>query len=142
MAPMLGLILALPLPSQDLPAEVILLSRVKRHIEDELKRLSNISCLETIAREYQPGKGKMRPLDTVRLEVLADGPRELYASPGDRHFSESPPSEWVGSGAIGNGFFGIYLHMVFLTGNISYSWKGYEQAGGGGTWPAGTTGCR
>jgi hypothetical protein len=55
---------------QDLPPGVLLLSRVKNHVREELQRLENISCIETIERERQPPKGKMRPLDTIRLEVL------------------------------------------------------------------------
>ena len=47
-------------------------------------------------REYQPAKGKMRPLDTVRLEVLTNGDKELFASPGDRKFSERHPMQLCG----------------------------------------------
>src|SRR5438309_2117724 len=55
-------------PQDLLPPGVLLLSRVKRHTAEELSRLPNISCLETVQREYQPPNGKMRTLDTVRLE--------------------------------------------------------------------------
>ncbi|HWF10530.1 MAG TPA: hypothetical protein VG297_18810 [Bryobacteraceae bacterium] len=72
----------------------------------------------------------MRPLDHVRLEVRTDGPKELYASPGDRHFSPDPPISWAGSGTLGDGFFGSYLRTVFLSGNTSYFWKGDENIGG------------
>lgn len=130
-----GVILASPaaLPqaaAQDLPPEVLLLARVKRHMQEELDRLSNVSCLETVFREYQPINGRMKPLDTVQLEVLTDGRKELYASPGDRQFSENPPIAWAGSGVLGNGFFGLYLATVFRSPNISYAWRGYEQVAG------------
>src|SRR2546427_13009506 len=83
--------LALPaaaLPQDLLPPGVLLLSRVKRHVKQELARLPNISCLETVEREYQPAGGKLRALDTVRLEVLANGDHRPYASPGEAKFSE------------------------------------------------------
>src|SRR5260221_11438944 len=87
----------------DPPPEVLLRSRVKRHIKEELERLPNISCLETVKREFQPARDKMRPLDTVRLEVLTNGDKELFASPGGR-FSENHPSECAGVGVIGDGY--------------------------------------
>src|ERR1700680_4369505 len=80
-----GLILAAAAFAQDLPPEVLLLSRVRRHIKEELQRLPNISCLETVQREHKPARGKVEPLDTVRLEVLTNGHKELFASPGDRN---------------------------------------------------------
>ena len=59
-------------------------------------------------REFQPARGKMRPLGTVRLEVLTNGDKELFASPGDRKFSEEHPISYAGGGAFGNGYFALY----------------------------------
>jgi hypothetical protein len=91
--------------AQDLPPETLLLSKVKRHIQEELQHLPNISCVEAVQREYQAAKGKMRPLDTIRLEVLTNGHTELFASPGDRKFSERHPISFAGSGVLGTGVF-------------------------------------
>jgi hypothetical protein len=124
------LILTGPATPQELAADVLLLSRVRRHIKEQLQQLPDISCLETVHREHQPAKGRMRPLDTVRLEVLSNGEKEFFASPGDRHFSERPPISYVGSGALGDGFFGLYLRTILVTGNVSYAWKGEEEIGG------------
>jgi hypothetical protein len=125
-----GLFLAGVASSQDLPPGVLLLSRVKNHIKEELQHLPDISCLETVQREYQPAKGTMRPLDTVRLEVLTNGHKELFASPGDRKFSERHPISYVGSGMLGNGLFGLYLNDILVTGNVSNEYKGEEDLGG------------
>src|SRR5215467_72974 len=124
-----GLILAGAAIAQDLLPEVLLLSRVQRHIREELQHLPNVTCLETTQREYQPAKGKMRPLDTVRLEVLTDGNREFFASPGDRMFSEQHPISYAGSGTLGDGFFGLYLKVILLSGNVTYAYKGEEEIG-------------
>src|SRR4030095_10420178 len=94
-----GLILGTVAIPQDLPPGVLLLSRVKRHIKEELQRLPNISCLETVQREHQPDMNKRRHLDTVRLEVITNGDKEFFASPGDRRFSQQHPINYVGSGA-------------------------------------------
>jgi hypothetical protein len=129
----LVLLLALPtlaLPQDLLPPGVLLLSRAKRHVGEELARLPNISCLETVQRERQAANGKPRPLDTVRLEVLTNGKKELYAAPGERKFSEEHPIQYVGSGVIGDGFFGLFLKEVFLDGGASYEYKGEEDLGG------------
>ena len=65
LAATVGLIFAEASIEQDLPPGVLLLSHVKRHTQEELQRLPNVTCLETVHREYQPAKGKMRPLDTI-----------------------------------------------------------------------------
>jgi hypothetical protein len=117
--------------AQDLhPPGVLLLSRIKRHVAEDLARLPNISCLETIQREYQPPHGKTHPLDTVRLEVLTNGHKELYAVPGGRKFSEEHPIQYVGSGVIGDGFFGLFLREVLVDGNVSYEFKGEVELAG------------
>lgn len=72
-----GLMLAGAAGTQDLPPGVLLLSRVKDHFKEDMQRLPDISCLETVEREHQEPRGKMRPLDTVRLEVLTNGHEEL-----------------------------------------------------------------
>src|SRR5579872_414986 len=95
-----GLIFARTAIAQDLPPGVLLLSRVKNHVSDELHRLSTVSCLETVQRELQLPRGKMRPLDTVRLEVLTNGDKELFASPGGRRFSDNHPLSYAGGGTL------------------------------------------
>jgi hypothetical protein len=108
-----GLIFARTGIAQDFPPGVLLLSRVKTNINDELRLLTTISCLETVQREHQAAKGKMRLLDTIRLEVLTNGDKELFASPGDWKFSENHPMTYAGSGTLGNGLFGPYLNKFW-----------------------------
>jgi hypothetical protein len=115
---------------QDLPPGVLLLSRVKRHVREELQRLENISCLESVQREHQPPKGKMRPLDTICLEVLFNGDKELFMSPGGRKFSEEHPISYVGSGMIGTGVFAGYLTDALLNASVSDEYIGEEEIAG------------
>ena len=49
-----GLGLAWAAAAQGLPPGALLLSRVRAHMREELARLPNCSCLETVSREYQP----------------------------------------------------------------------------------------
>jgi hypothetical protein len=126
-----GLMLAAFAAPQDLlPKEVVLLSRIKRHVKEQLSHLPNVSCLETVHRDLQPPGGKLHPLDTVRLEVLTNGTKELYASPGARHFSEQHPVSYTGSGVIGDGYFGLFLADIVVTGSVSYEYKGEEDLDG------------
>ena len=89
-----------------------------------------MTCLETVHREHQPAKGRMQPLDTVRLDVLTNGEKELFASPGDRKFSEVPPISFAGSGVLGDGYFGLYLKTILVTGKASYAYQGEEDIEG------------
>jgi hypothetical protein len=124
------LLAALAFPQDLLPPGVLILSRIKRHVAADLAQLPNISCLETIQREHRPPNGKLHPLDTVRLEVLTNGRHELYAPPGDRKFSEEHPIRYVGSGVMGDGFFGLLLREVLIDGNVSYDYKGEVDLAG------------
>jgi len=124
-----GLLLGRIAAAQDLPQGVQLLSRVRAHMSEEFGRLKSISCLETITREHQQPRGKMRPLDTIRLEVLTNGHKEFYASPGDRRFSDDHPMTYAGSGALSDGLFGSYLKDV-LSGIVGADYKGEENASG------------
>ena len=132
MKPAVGIICAclglVPAASaQDLPPGVLLLARVKAHMRETLATLPNCSCLETIRREHQPAGSRMRPLDTIRLEVLYSDRKEYYASPGDRRFDDNSPSAFIGSGTIGNGHFALFLSEVVGQGSgISYEYKGEE----------------
>ena len=127
-----ALALAAPVSAQEdlFPPGVLLLSRVQRHVKEELARLPNISCIETVQREIQQPGRQMRPLDMVRLEVLTDGVHELYAAPGERKFSDGHPVRYVGSGMIGDGYFGLYLKEALASGAASYEYKGEEDIGG------------
>jgi hypothetical protein len=115
---------------QDLPPGILLLSRVKAHMNDELRRLTTLTCIETVERQHQAPRGKMQPLDTIRLEVLTNGDKELFASPGGRKFSENHPMSYAGSGALGDGLFGSYLKEILLSDSIASGYKGEEEIGG------------
>ena len=99
-------------------------------MREELARLPNCSCLETVRRDHQPAGGKMQPLDVIRLEVLYSDHHEYFASPGDRRFSEDHPSAFTGGGTIGNGHFALFLGEVTTEHGLSYEYKGEELLAG------------
>jgi hypothetical protein len=113
----------------DLPPGTILLARIKAHLRQELAALPDCSCLQTVRRDYRPARGRMQALDTIRLEVLASGGRELFASPGERSFHEGHPSDFAGSGVIGNGFFALFLQNIAANA-ASFQYRGEEDIDG------------
>jgi hypothetical protein len=127
-AVLLGCAFAAAAQSADLPPGVLLLARVKAHTRNELARLPNCSCLETIRREIASRGGKPRPLDVVRLEVLYSERKEMYSPPGDRRFVLSHPSAFIGGGMIGDGYFALYLSDIASDGHVSYEYKGEDES--------------
>ena len=125
-----GLILAGAALAEDLAPGVVLLAAIKHHMKEELGRLPNVSCVETVRREFQPAKGKMAPFDTVRLEVHTDGDKELYASPGEREFSSAHPIDYAGSGVMANGYFGSHLKNVLEGTGVTFDYKGEAEIAG------------
>jgi hypothetical protein len=130
------LALACGAAAQNLAPEVLLLARIKSHVGEELSHLPNYTCLETIARFHKESgpaskaKSKMKPLDTVRLEILFNNHREWYGSPGDRSFSQEDPAQFIGSGLIGNGVFALTLNNIFLTDEATFTYRGEEALRG------------
>src|SRR5579862_3258424 len=103
---------------QDLAPEVLLLSRIKRHLREELARTPDYTCLETISRFrndpkslLQSHKGLARQ-DTVRLEIVYTDGREWYGSPGAKSISIDNPIAFIGGGMIGTGAFAMMMHNI------------------------------
>ncbi|MEO8369785.1 MAG: hypothetical protein ABI806_11325 [Candidatus Solibacter sp.] len=124
----LGLVVAGIAAAQSVAPEVLLLARVKAHTREELARLPNCSCLETVRREYKDqGAADLEPRDVLRLEVLYSDGREYYASPAESQFTQSHPSSFAAGGTIGNGHFALFLHEIASERGPSYEYKGVER---------------
>jgi hypothetical protein len=111
---------------QDLAPEVLLLSRIKRHLREELAHVPNYTCLETISRFRDDPKSPLQsrkglvPTDTVRLEIVFAGGREWYGSPGARNLSVDNPVAFIGGGMIGTGAFAMTLQNIIEGGIFTY----------------------
>ncbi len=119
---LIGLFIALACAAgaQNLPPEVILLARIKSHLREELSRVPNYTCLETISRFRSAAHSRLNPLDRVRLEIVYSNHREYYGSPGDREMSVDDPRAFVGSGMIGNGVFALTLNNILEGAQFTY----------------------
>ncbi len=70
-------------PSRDQSSQRQLLSQIKAKMADNLSRLPNYTCLQTIERSHRDARKKrFERQDLVRLEVALVGGRELFAWPG------------------------------------------------------------
>jgi hypothetical protein len=115
-----------------LPPGVLLLSRIKRHIREDMAHLPDYTCLQTSQR-YQRGAGPkevLKPLDTLRLEVLDSGDKELYAPPGARNFQKDHPGEFTNTGLSGTGVFSLALRNLIVNDNGLFQFRGEERLAG------------
>jgi hypothetical protein len=114
------------------PSTDELLQNIRQRVQENLKRLPNYICRQTIERSLRsPGSKKAKPLDTLQLEVALIGNRELYSWGGAKKFEEKALEEIVGrAGAIGTGSFGIHLTNIFVDTAAEFTYRGEEQLEG------------
>ncbi len=106
-------------------ADEIRLGRIRAHMAENLHRLPNFTCIETIERSVRVAKSRrFQLLDTLRLEVAMVNGRELFAWPGSGKFDDREMSEIVGGGTSGSGTFGIHARAIFLSGGPIFEYLG------------------
>jgi len=127
----LGLVPALSAQSAGLPPGVVFVSKATRHIRETMTAAPNYTCLETIDREQlTPPARAFRRLDLVRIEVARAGTKELYSWPGGRRFEDRPITDFVAGGLVGDGTYGGYTDVLFLTSGASMKYRGPESLHG------------
>jgi hypothetical protein len=102
---------------QELKPETLQLARIKGTVEENLSRLPNYTCTETIQRSERPkidGKAKLMVLETTRMEVAFVDGKELFGWPGAAKIDESNVGKMI-NGSIGNGYFGLFSSNIFST---------------------------
>jgi hypothetical protein len=121
-----------PSGAQPLAPEILLLGRIKAKAAENLQRLPNYTCTQTIERSHRNGKShKFEPLDTLRLEVALVEGKELFSWPGAGKFEEKSIGEIVGGGgAIGNGTFALHARSIFLSRWPRFTYVGETNLNG------------
>jgi hypothetical protein len=98
-----------------LPPEA-LLDGIRQKMAENLARLPNYTCRQTIERTVRPASSRrFQEWDTLRLEVAFVGGKELYAWPGATRFEEKSIHEMVGGGTVGSGNFALHAAAIFRT---------------------------
>jgi len=124
--------------ADDLPRGVVQLSNIKKKMAQNLSRIPNYTCLETITREQQvpgrkPSARKPVPfhlIDVVRLEVAEISGDELFSRPGENKFEKRGLSDLVSGGLMGNGTFSGFAHDVFTSGIPKFQFAGEASLDG------------
>jgi hypothetical protein len=106
------------------------LAKIKVRAEENLERLPNYTCLETIERSSRRPSGKLQLVDVLRLEVAFAGRKELYAWPGSQQFEDRELFDMVGFGTIGTGSFALHARGVFLGSGPTFTYVGERMREG------------
>jgi hypothetical protein len=118
-------------PMKPLSAETILLARIRNVVSENLSRLPNFTCVQTIERSQRlPGAKRYRFVDNIRLEVALVEGKELYAWPGSPRFEERELRDMVGGGAIGTGDFALHAKSIYLGDSARFTYQGTETLRG------------
>jgi len=114
-----------------LPAHVLQLQRIKRHMKEELRRLPDYTCLQTTERyrRERPQWDFLRQ-DALLLEILNAGNKELYGPPGTQAFAAESPSNFAGGGMSGTGIFALFANNLFVQDAAVFDYRGEEDLGG------------
>lgn len=108
-----------------------LLGRVLERMRDQIGRLPDYTCTQTVERRARPNAEKpWTQVDRLQLEVALVGGKELYAVAGQRSFSEKPLIDMVKKGTVSTGQFGLLAHHVFVSSKAKYAYKGVTERAG------------
>ncbi len=100
------------------------LVKIKSAVEDNLDRLPNYTCTESIQRFERPlidGQRKLMMSEAVRLEVAFVDGSELFGWPGASKMDEADIGKMI-DGSIGNGYFGLFSQNVFSAPSATYQY--------------------
>lgn len=130
----LGLLSVTSSGGQDLPQWVLNLSKIKRQARAGLEHVPNYVCRETVNRSEISAAGKVRPVDTLRLDVAYIGGKEQFAPPGAR-FQDLDLTAYASTGAFGTGTFaGIARNLFVADGGRTTGWGEEKLAGRSTIW--------
>src|SRR5580692_7292778 len=125
-----GVFLAVACLAQDGAASDALLLKMKAKVAENLSRLPNFTCTETIQRSlWYKSTATPEMVDTVRLEVAFVQGKELYGWPGAARIDEPDITKMVG-GSVGNGYFALFLNNIFLVQSTTFHYVGHVKLNG------------
>lgn len=123
----------------------LILERARHAVADQLDRVANYTCVETIERKYyveQPrqlrgcgmglgaGKQVLWMDDRLRLDIAVSAGHEIYSWHGEDKFTASSIADVVEGGPISSGNFIGFLQNIFLGAGIHFHYIGEgEQTG-------------
>ncbi len=110
--------------------ETALLGKVRARVAENLTRLPNFTCTETIQRSmWFKHEATPQMVDTVRLEVAYVQHKELYGWPGAARIDQTDISKLAG-GSVGNGYFALFLNNIFRVQTTTFHFVGRTKLDG------------
>ncbi len=101
------------------------LARIKSAVAENLSRLPNYTCTESIQRS----EPKLMMLETIRMEVAFVDGKELFGWPGAAKIDESNVGKMI-DGSIGNGYFGLFSRNIFSTPSTTFQYMNAAELNG------------
>ncbi len=98
------------------------LAKIKTAVEENLGRLPNYTCTESIEQSERlliEGKPKVTFLEKTRLEVAFVEGKELFGWPGAAKIDQSDVAKMI-KGSIGNGYFGLFSKTIFQAPSTTF----------------------
>ncbi len=114
-----------------IPEETLLLARIKAKALEDMARLPNYACIETVERYRRaPQRRDFTLMDRMHIEVAKIGDRERFAWPGKSAFAHDIPADMVGHGASATGDFWGNISAIFSNPDTTFRYSGEGLAGG------------
>jgi len=111
------------------PGAAELLAKIRAAVAENLSRLPNYTCSETIQRSSTPRNIlKSSMLETVHLQVAYVEGKEFFGWPGGN--IDQPEITKLIGGSAGNGYFGLFSKAIFSTREARIEYFGPEQMSG------------
>ncbi len=109
------------------PDPAALLGRIKTRAEENLRKLPDYTCAQTVERLWRDKADRpYKAIDTLRLEVaLIDG-QERFSWLDSRRFEEKSLADLIG-GASGTGSFALHAGSVFRPRVADFTFGGAES---------------
>ncbi|HSB18014.1 MAG TPA: VWA domain-containing protein [Bryobacteraceae bacterium] len=117
-------VLTCPAQERQSSRELELLSHVQQRMAEDLDRLPDYFCQETIERSAKLPRQNLLFRDRIRLDVAYIGLKEMFAWPGSAKFEYSSPDRMVSGGASGFGSFGSWTHSLFRSSAPVFGYAG------------------
>jgi len=94
-----------------------LLQKIRSRTASYLAQLPNYTCHEVMNRLVRHGD-TWNQQDRVEIEVAFIGQEELFARPGENHFTDRVIDRVIQHGTVGNGAFGTLIQII-TSGNVA-----------------------
>jgi len=106
-----------------------LLEKIRSRTAAYLAQLPNYTCHEVMNRLLRRGN-TWNQRDRVEVEVAFIGQEELFARPGENHFTERIIDRVIQHGTVGNGTFGTLIQIITSASVADFKYAGMAKKDG------------